>query len=790
MRLMGRPGSGAPVLRLETPFGGGKTHTMVALYHLAKSPEAAEATEAGRRLCERLDLHHLPQDVRVAILDGVALDVRGRPVDGWRIQTLWGELAYRLGGSLFYEAVRDADQAQMPLGQAKLAEMLRQAPPALILMDEVMDYLARARAVKVGDSNLMEQSASFLRALTAAVSETPQAVLILSLPASSLEISTEDRDQAEWMFQHVRKVVGRTEFIETPVAEDEVFGVLQRRLFKSVGTEQQAKRAVNAFCDYYADYARFFPEKLRSPDYRRRMLDAYPFHPELVDLLYQRWGPHPQFQRTRGALRLLALVLRRLWNQRPGSAYLIQPHHIDLADRHIRAEVVHLLDSAFDAIATGDILTRAREIDRELGGDYQGEELAEGAATCAFLYSISSGREFVGLTEEELRMALLRPKINPAQASEVLRRLRANLWFLRYRDQRYFFMSKPNLNKVILDHEQGIAEEKVDERIVESLRAISGAGKSALQVLLAPASEEAVGEPSKATLVLLPLNLSDPQQWMKRVVDRTTHRNLLIFLAPEKGGDGQLRASVKRLLAIEVVQKTSIFRELDRADQAEVQDQFREKQAEVGGLLFSLYSRVFRPAPEGVQELRVHLQRDAKTIAEAVENALRDQGVLISQLTPDYLIGEVMGGKDEVSVAQIEAVLTGSPGYPILLNPQQAIQQTIREGVEQGRFAIAVGNRIIQEETIPDALLRPDTKILFGRVPPPPVSPPSTSVILQLTANHRHHTYPLKRLMELITGIPDPITIELKIQGDLGSKRAEIDGLLNDYSISYTWEEV
>ncbi|MGQ9804392.1 MAG: DUF499 domain-containing protein, partial [Anaerolineae bacterium] len=792
-RLTGQPGSGAPVLRLETPFGGGKTHTMVALYHLAKSPEAVEATEAGRRLCERLNWRHLPQGIRIAVLDGVALNVRGRKVNGLTIQTLWGELAYRLGGSPFYEAVRDADQAQIPPGQAKLAEMLRGAQPVLILMDEVMDYLARARAVKVGDSNLMEQTASFLRALTAAVVETPQAVLVLSLPASSLEIPLDDRNQAEQMFQHMHKVLGRAERIETPVAEDEVFGVLKRRLFKSVGTEQQAKRVVDAFYDYYADYARFFPEKLRSPDYRRRMLEAYPFHPELVDLLYQRWGPHPQFQRTRGALRLLALVLRRIWHQCPGSAFLIQPHHIDLTDRHIRAEVVRLLDSAFDTIATGDVTTRAREIDRDLGGDYQREELAKGAATCAFLYSISSGRELMGLTEEELRVALLRPEMNPALLSEVSGRLRNRLWYLRYRDQRYFFMAKPNLNKVILDYEQGIAEEKVDERIAEFLRAVSGAGKVNLQVLIASASEEAVGEPSKATLVLLPLNLSDPQQWMKRVVDRTARRNLLFFLVPEKDGDGRLRAIVKRLLALEAVQKAGLFREMDREDRSEVQDQFKDKQAEVEGLLFSLYSRVFRPSPDGVQELRVHLRRDAKTIAEAVETALKEQGVLSAQLSPDYLRDKVMGGKGEVSVAQIETVLTGSPDHPVPLNPQQVIQQVIREGVEQGQFAVVVGNQVVQGEVTPDILRHPDAKIVIGPVSPvlqPPLPPSPTSAILQLTANMRQHSYPLRKILDLIAELPGSATVEIKVQGNFGGKRTEIDALLRDYSIPFTWDEV
>ncbi|MGQ9855084.1 MAG: DUF499 domain-containing protein, partial [Candidatus Oleimicrobiaceae bacterium] len=298
-RLLGLPGRGAPVLRLETPFGGGKTHTMVALFHLAKHAEEVEMAEAGQRLRERLNLAHLPRDVRVAVLDGVALDPHGREVNGCPVRTLWGELAYALGGRALFESVRAADEVRTAPGQAVLAELLQRATPVLILMDEVMHYLAKARAVKVGDSNLSAQTVAFLRELTAAVNEAGQAVLVLSLPASSLEVPAEDSARAEEMFQAVRKVLGRTELIETPVTQDEVFGVLQRRLFRSVGDQRAAKQAVEAFTKYYNEFARFFPEKLRSPDYRRRMQEAYPFHPELVDLLYQRWGPHPQFQRTR-----------------------------------------------------------------------------------------------------------------------------------------------------------------------------------------------------------------------------------------------------------------------------------------------------------------------------------------------------------------------------------------------------------------------------------------------------------------------------------------------------------
>lgn len=796
-RLLGQSGRGTPVLRLETPFGGGKTHTMVALYHLARHPEAVEATEAGERLRERLNLRSLPRDIRVAVLDGVALDPLGRTVEGLHIRTLWGELAYRLGGKAFYEAVREKDEARIPPGQAVLADLLRAAQPTLILMDEVMHYLAKARAVKVGDTNLADQSVAFLRELTEAVREVPRAVLILSLPASSLEVPVEDPAQAEALFQSVRKVAGRIELIETPVVGDEVFGVLQRRLFRSSCDERAARRAVSAFLEYYKDFAQFFPEELRSPAYRDRMRQAYPFHPALVDLLVQRWGPHRQFQRTRGALRLLALVLRRLWSQRPGSAYLLQPHHIDLADRHLRAEVVRLLDgAAFEGIVSGDILERARRIDRELGGDYQRERLAEGAATVILLYSIAAGAERVGCNEEELRVALLRPGINPAQVSEALRRLRESLWYLRHRDHRYFFTAKPNLNKVILDFEQEVSEEEVEGALRERVEKAAGAGRGPLEVWIAP-NLEGIGEPSRATLVILPWGLEDPEDaraWMRQVIRRTTHRNLLIFLAPEKGHEAAVRAAVRRWRALQQLQRAPTFRELDKEDQAEVWRLVEEKEAEIEGRLSAMYGRLFRPAGEDVEEVRVALKPDRRPWVERVAEALKGSGILVEAeaLSPVFLATHFRVKDRPVSLAEIQSALAGAPDMPVVTDPRRAVREAVRAGVEQKAFAVRIGETVYTDpQALPEEALESPNAVLVPieevAAPPSPAPAPGPSR-LEATFQGRN-LYPLRKLLEKIEGQDVTVTVVIEDRtGALARQRGDLEGLLQDYYVSYTWQ--
>ena len=800
-RVIGRLaglGRGAPILRLETPFGGGKTHTMTALYHIARHPEEAGGYEAVRPILERLNLRALPTGIHVAVLDGRGLEARERRINGITIRTLWGELAYQLGGKEGYEMVADADEARTAPGSERLTRLFQRYHPALILMDELLEYLVKARAVKVGDSNLMEQTASFLGALTAAVNANPQSVLIVALPASSLEVSADDSTAAERILQHAKKVLGRIELVETPVAQDEVFGVLRRRLFRNVGNERDHRKAVEAMQTYYKEYARFFPDRLRTPDYRGRMLQAYPFHPELVDLLYERWGPHPQFQRTRGALRLLALVLRQLWNQRPGSALLIQPHHIDLADRHIRGEVVRLLDSSWDAIVTGDVVQRAREIERELGGAYAREELGRGTATCAFLYSISAATRETGATEEEIRTALLRPDINPAMVSEVLGRLREGLWYLRYRDRRYLFTAKPNLNKVILNFESEIADEQVDKALEDWLNKVAGKGAGGFHVVVAPAEPQSVPDRAQPTLVLLPLDVDDAMAWMQKAVESAgsgirTNKNMLVFLVPERTRLESVRSAVRRWLALEEVEGSPSFRDLDAEDKEQVRGQLRDKESEIEALLKQAYSSIYRPGEGGLRVIRFSPEAiKAKTLDEFVAQVLEDAGELTERVVPEF-IKEMLKIEQskEVPVTQVTNLFTGTPGQPILKQPQQVIYQVIQEGVRQGVFAVKIDDKVYVGKEVSEEVLRNPRAFLVSSEGPLPPSPPvePKPITLRIWTNTKM-LYALLATAEQLRNLDATIAMEVQdTTGEMGKKRSDIEKLLRDYGCTFEWSE-
>jgi hypothetical protein len=801
-RLAGQE-RGAPILRLETPFGGGKTHTMTALYHIARCPDALREQEAIQQLLERLGLPQLPTNVRVAVLDGRALDARGQHREDGRVtRTLWGELAYQLGGDEGYQMLADADESRTAPGGNRLTQLLRRYQPALILMDEVLEYLVKALAVKVGDSNLMQQTGAFLGELTSAVSATPQSVLVAALPASALEVSEPDPEAAERLFQHAKKVLGRVELIETPVAQDEVFGVLRRRLFKSVGDQREQRRAVDALRDYYDEYARFFPDQVRTPDYKQRMLQAYPFHPELIDLLYERWGPHPQFQRTRGALRLLALVLRRLWNQRPGSAIMLQPHHLDVADRHIRGEVVRLLDGSMDAVVTGDILQRAVDIERELGGEYVCEQLGKGAATCAFLYSISAAMRDAGATEEEIRIALLRPDINPAMVSEVLGRLRDRLWYLRYRDRRYLFSAKPNLNKLILDFENEVTSEAMEEELRQWLQKVARRGNEVFHVEVAPASPEQVPDRPQPTLVVLPLEESNPQQWMQRCIQyyregNRVNRNMLVFLVPDPTALPALRTAVRRWLALRQVTQSASYKDMEQDDREQVRDQLKSKEDDIEVTLRQAYVDVYRPGVGGLRRMDVLLREAARTqtLCEYVAQVLNQTGELSDTIAPEYLVHTLrIPDNESVPISQVNTIFTGVPGQPILKDPQKAVQDAVRQGVQLGLFGVKIGDKVyIREDVPPEELNKPNVMLVAPTLQPQPsqeVAPPIAMRVRLRTSTQL--LYPLLQAAQCLRDLPEA-SVVLEVEdpsGHIQQRRAELEKLAHDYGATIDWEEL
>src|SRR6266545_1387980 len=434
-RLGGNPAARA-VYWMRTDFGGGKTHTLLAAYHLFRDPAQVAATDAARKLGAQRGNRPIPK-ATVVVLDGSALSADPEP----------------LGGGATLARVAAEDAARAGTSTPRLVELLRAHTPCLILLDETLQYLAKASNVPVGDGNLATATLTIIRELSSAAAAVPGAALVVT--ASNIPLADPASLPMAGMRDRLEDAVGRVQRIVVPVEGDDVFPILRRRLFESTGSDEDRRAAAIAFSAYYEQVmGDALPVPYRDAPYRERLTAAYPFHPELIDILTERWGSLPKFHRTRGALRLLAHTVKALcWNDHQGP--LILPGDLDLSDQGVQNEVLQAVDDGFKAALISDISrddANAPQVDRESGGQAQALELGTRLATTAFLYSHGSARA-LGANQAELLLGVGQPGLSRGLIEDVRDRLERKLWHLRLEGGQYRFTVKGNLNKMVLELE-------------------------------------------------------------------------------------------------------------------------------------------------------------------------------------------------------------------------------------------------------------------------------------------------------------------------------------------------
>jgi predicted AAA+ superfamily ATPase len=442
-------GVGDSVIQLQTPFGGGKTHALISLYHLFRHGMQYRDAALVRQSLERAGLDALPE-VRIACFVGEDAD----PLKG---KTPWGALAEQLG---VYPLVQEHDLRRRAPGRDLVLQMLGEQP-TLILLDELAVYSVAAK-------DFEEQVLAFCQQLTEAVGVAPRAALVATLPSSAPY-----GDEGERALHQLEQIFGRVQALYTPVEGDEFFRVLRQRLMQEVVDPTELNHIVDAFFERYqhADV----PEEARQDAYRERMRLAYPFHPLVIDTLDRRWSTYSTFQRTRGVLKFLASVLRDMY-ERQVNTPLILPAHLNLEYAPIRQELLRHIGNQYAGVISQDIAgagANAVQIDQQLGAEYAPMRIASGLATAIFFGSFSAGEQ-VGVTEPELRLASLRPNLPPAVIGDALHKLTQKLWYLHSEGGLYAFRLTPNLNKILLEKEEQVRAQELAERIRKEVEARLG----------------------------------------------------------------------------------------------------------------------------------------------------------------------------------------------------------------------------------------------------------------------------------------------------------------------------
>ncbi|MCX7704277.1 MAG: DUF499 domain-containing protein, partial [Planctomycetota bacterium] len=576
-RLSGEGGDS--VIQLQTPFGGGKTHALLALYHAVKNWEIVsqvpEIREEGISLFTK---------AKVAVFVGTHMDaLSGR--------TPWGEIAEQLGQ---YDVVKEHDKKRVAPGKERIRQMLESAGPTLILIDEILEYIVKANRVEKEEKITHGQTLAFLQEISETVASSRNCCLVITLPASVLETYDEEAEKA---LQQLQKVSGRVEAIYTPVEGIELYEVIRKRLFEHLGDEEIRRKVIRSYFTLYQKLGVDAPPEVKEADYRERMERAYPFHPELIDVLHERWGSYPTFQRTRGVLRLLAEIVSDLY-KRKIPCPLIQSSLVNLENQAIRQEFVKHIGNEYESVIAADIAgkdAKSQKIDSDMGSEYKKYGIAQGIATSVFIYSFSAGKS-QETTIPRIRVALLREGIPTTIVDNAVAKLEDELWFFHSEKKRYAFRKRPNLNRVIVDREENFSSREVQEELKRILEKHSG---RAMEVYLWPERESDIPDNKNLKLAILANDLpfsSDKAKLSavnlleKAGIGFRVYRNTLFVLLIDENQAISLNKAVRRALALRELQTSKFLQEtLTRESQEDLKKRLVEIEKELPFRLLTAY---------------------------------------------------------------------------------------------------------------------------------------------------------------------------------------------------------
>jgi len=736
--LAGKPGFNR-VLKLRTPFGGGKSHTLAALLHAARRREALDRIAQAKGFAR-------PGEVAVAVFDGEKFDARnGKTLDsGRKVQTMWGWIAWQMDPDNAFPIMADHDQDRVSPGGDLIREMLTKGVggrPVLILLDEVLKYMERAAAVGVLDSTLQRQAKDFFQNLTVEVAGSQKAALVYSLTWSAREALGNVGLLAE-----IDKLAARVDQLREPVSGDEILPILQRRLLGAVPDPAVSAEVATAYEEVVTGMRRAHAEtraerqqaEEEGRSFHDRLQAAYPFHPALIDVMRERWTAVDAFQRTRGALRFLASCLHSL-KKSGGAAALLGPGEVPLKDVDVRVKLLKELgvQNEYDPVIAADIEgpnARAKRIDERMASETPALSSVRPAtriATAILLHSFGGLRRDLpaargaaqaggsgddetlppGVTESELLAACVGPDLDNITATAVLSDLRNTCLYLHYDGVRYCFKKDPNVTKLIEDAEQTVAREEaqarghgpVREKIKEMLDTRLAGHHTA--VVWPAKSQDIPDEDPRFLVAYLPLEFAAEgkveqerlaTEFLSKYGDRPRRfRNGLGLAIPEKKQIEALRRAVRYLLAIERVEAKKQQHRLTKDQLDQLKERKRTEQGAAEACFRELYAPVWLPRVESGEMRLEKVERggrplQATGVHERVMELLASGGIkhVHGTITPRKIAERVKLGE---SAGEGEPIISGIKASDVLESffrdiapPRLESANVLRKGIARG----------------------------------------------------------------------------------------------------------
>lgn len=707
---------GEPVIQLKTAFGGGKTHSMLALYHMMRSRSRVGQIANLAPVLEAAGVSEVPE-VHVAVLVGTALNPANskRPptMPGITVNTLWGEMAFQLAESAgkpkLYDYVKEADKRGVSPGSEALANLFDACGCCLVLMDELVAYAKKLYGADKLPAGTLDNFITFIQELTEAARASKCSLVVASIPESDNEIGGEAGQRALEQIEHT---FGRMESIWKPVGASEGFEVVRRRLFLNCKDEAARDEVCFAFSEMYGESTAEFPTESRELEYRERMVSCYPIHPEVFDRLYEDWATLERFQRTRGVLRLMAAVIHELWMSRDPSP-MIMPGSFPLDVPGVRDELTRYLDDNWNAVVDSEVDGKqSLPYRNDRNNPRYGSLLASRRVARTVMLGSApdvGGQSVRGIERAHIRLGTVQPGENISVFNDALGTLQTSSSYL-YSDangNRFWYDTRPTLRKVAEDRAQMVKDSdalfEVEGRLkrLRKVEPFSG-------IHVCPASTLDVPDDQSLRLVVLPpaakhrsgaaeseaLKLASEIITSRGSTPRS-YKNMIVFAAADASCYSQILKSAKQYLAWDSIKADRESLNLDVAQTRETEQSARRADESLDAKIQEAYSWLLYPRIDlfsGSMDIEwevEHVAGGGESIVAKMARKLLSDDAAIQNLAPALLKMELdrilWKESDHIQVKQLWEYLCQYCYLP-RLSGYSVLENTILRGLGSKEF--------------------------------------------------------------------------------------------------------
>lgn len=694
-RLSGIKVETSAVYNLTTQFGGGKTHALTLLYHLARGGPAVSSWKGVPAILESAGVK-TPPEAATAVFVGTEFDAitgrggkKGEPLR----HTPWGEIAFQLGGADGFAAVAKHDEDRTAPSSEVIRNFLPKDRPALILMDELLNFMGRNRK-----SGLTAQLYAFVQNLSEEARAQDRVVLAVSLP-SLLDEMTPD-DEAD--FERFQKLLDRLGKAMIMSAEAETSEIIRRRLFEWGGLPDEGRKTAGEYAEWVIAHRHQVPQWFPVDTAKEVFAATYPFHPTLLSVFERKWQALPRFQQTRGILRLLALWVSHAYQAGFKGAHkdpLIGMGTAPLEDPMFRSAVFEQLGGAqLEGAVTTDICgtkgSHSLRLDKEAVETIRKARLHQKVSTVIFFES-NGGQTKTEATLPEIRLAVAEPDLDIGNIEAALEALTDTCYFLSADKNRYRFSLSPNLNKLLSDRRASIQPARIEERVRAEVQKVFKEGNG-LDRIFFPDKSNLIADRPVLTLVVLPPDRAISDQGTRAFIDTATrehgtssrtYKSALIWVVSE--GPDALRDDARKVLAWEDLAEEQGELRLDEGQTRQLSENLKKAQRDIKETVWRTYKNVMLLGKDNTWKTvdfgLVHSSA-ADSLVMLILKRLRQDGDIEDGVSPNFLTRNWPPAFKEWGTKAVRDAFFASPQFPRLLNGE-AVKETIARGVENGLLA-------------------------------------------------------------------------------------------------------